>query len=106
MTQTFSPLHRWALGVSAFLPLPACSGALEPEVGVAADLALCTTPPPADVMAERSLVVRQRAVVEDGNRFAFERVLGQLASTSGDPTLTARVLYQRLFETNNDAAHA
>lgn len=47
------------------------------------------------------------SIDDAGNqRFSFERVLGTLASTSGDGSIGALDLYQILFDNDNDAAHA
>jgi hypothetical protein len=55
-------------------------------------------PPHASIDIRRSLVVTEQPILE---RFAFERVMAQLAAQSGVPGVTALSLFQQLWDTQN-----
>ncbi|HVY25487.1 MAG TPA: hypothetical protein VHB79_03010 [Polyangiaceae bacterium] len=64
----------------------------EPELGTAREAVNIS------VDVRRSLVVTEQTIL---SRFSLERVLGQLASQSGAPGLTATALFQQWWDTQN-----
>ncbi len=81
------------------LPALAC-GATENAPSSESEAA--ATAPPINI--RRSLVVSNESILDQ--RFAFTRVLDQLAAQSGVAGLTGRALYQQWWDTQNDSAHA
>jgi hypothetical protein len=98
--------------VGCALSLAACVGNLEEhellpageeELLEGSAAALCGPSTPTDIDVRRSLVVTEQRILQG---FGFERVMSQLVRQARVPGLDATKLFQRWWDTQNDAASA